>query len=70
MACGGAAEGVIYSDDHGTGRVPADWAFVELWIGGAGMARGYRAVPEPSPQRFVRHGGERWYPANARAAGG
>lgn len=33
----------------------------ELWIGGAGVARGYRGDPERTSDRFVVHEGVRWY---------
>ncbi|MBT0774020.1 amino acid adenylation domain-containing protein [Kineosporia sp. J2-2] len=33
----------------------------ELWIGGRGVARGYRGEPERTAERFVLHEGERWY---------
>ena len=33
----------------------------ELWIGGAGVATGYRGDPERTADRFVDHDGERWY---------
>ncbi|MFJ2743753.1 amino acid adenylation domain-containing protein [Streptomyces sp. NPDC087440] len=38
-----------------------DWVPGELWIGGTGVAEGYRGDPELSAQRFVAHAGERWY---------
>ncbi|WP_238441268.1 amino acid adenylation domain-containing protein, partial [Frankia sp. AgW1.1] len=43
------------------GRDCPDHVAGELWIGGAGVARGYRADPERTADRFVTHGGERWY---------
>lgn len=43
------------------GRDCPDWVPGELWIGGLGIARGYRADPERSADRFVEHAGERWY---------
>ncbi|GAA3602982.1 non-ribosomal peptide synthetase [Kineosporia mesophila] len=33
----------------------------ELWIGGRGVARGYRGDPDRTAQRFVPVGGERFY---------
>jgi amino acid adenylation domain-containing protein len=33
----------------------------ELWIGGAGVAAGYRGSPQLTAERFVEDGGERWY---------
>ncbi len=38
-----------------------DWVAGELWIGGAGVALGYRGDPERTAARFVTAGGERWY---------
>ncbi|MFA7894215.1 amino acid adenylation domain-containing protein [Pseudomonas putida] len=38
-----------------------DWVAGELWIGGAGVAQGYRADPVRSAERFVHHQGQRWY---------
>ncbi|MFI1012551.1 amino acid adenylation domain-containing protein [Streptomyces sp. NPDC020965] len=38
-----------------------DWVPGELWIGGRGVARGYRNDPERTADRFVAHAGERWY---------
>ncbi|MDF2257471.1 non-ribosomal peptide synthetase [Streptantibioticus ferralitis] len=43
------------------GRDCPDWVTGELWIGGAGVARGYRGAPDATAQRFVELGGERWY---------
>ena len=33
----------------------------ELWIGGRGLARGYRGDPQRTAERFVADGGERFY---------
>ncbi|MER7372427.1 non-ribosomal peptide synthetase [Streptomyces lanatus] len=38
-----------------------DWVPGELWIGGAGVATGYRGDPERTADRFVTDAGERWY---------
>ncbi|ANY10205.1 non-ribosomal peptide synthetase [Pseudonocardia sp. HH130630-07] len=49
------------------GRDRPDEVAGELWIGGAGVARGYRGDPERTAARFVEHGGERWYRTGDRA---
>ncbi|MGZ8178381.1 amino acid adenylation domain-containing protein [Williamsia sp. SKLECPSW1] len=38
-----------------------DFVAGELWIGGAGVARGYRADPARTADRFVEVDGTRWY---------
>ncbi|MGW6600373.1 amino acid adenylation domain-containing protein [Streptomyces sp. NPDC055036] len=39
-----------------------DWVAGELWIGGTGVADGYRNAPELTARQFVEaDGGERWY---------
>ncbi|MFC6338652.1 amino acid adenylation domain-containing protein [Pseudomonas sp. CCM 7891] len=43
------------------GRDCPDWLAGELWIGGAGVANGYRGTPQLSAERFVEHQGSRWY---------
>ncbi|MFI5834189.1 amino acid adenylation domain-containing protein [Micromonospora sp. NPDC051300] len=45
----------------GRGRDCPDWVPGELWIGGAGVAEGYRGDPERTAERFVTHEGVRWY---------
>jgi len=43
------------------GRDAPDWVPGELWIGGDGVAAGYRGDPERTRDRFVEHAGTRWY---------
>ncbi|MFI6481049.1 amino acid adenylation domain-containing protein [Nonomuraea sp. NPDC050663] len=45
----------------GRGRDCPDWVPGELWIGGSGVALGYRGDPELTAARFPVHEGERWY---------
>ncbi|MFH8798216.1 amino acid adenylation domain-containing protein [Streptomyces sp. NPDC017936] len=46
-------------DPHG--RDCPDWVPGELWIGGAGVAQGYRGDPELTRERFPRMPDGRWY---------
>ena len=43
------------------GRDCPDWVPGELWIGGVGVACGYRADPVRTADRFVEYQGQRWY---------
>jgi amino acid adenylation domain-containing protein len=43
------------------GRDCPDWVSGELWIGGVGVAAGYRGNAEATARQFVEVGGERWY---------
>jgi amino acid adenylation domain-containing protein len=43
------------------GRDRPDWVPGELWIGGAGLAIGYRGDLETTTKKFVRDRGSRWY---------
>ncbi|MFI9324523.1 amino acid adenylation domain-containing protein [Kitasatospora aureofaciens] len=43
------------------GRDCPDWVAGELWIGGTGVARGYRGAPETTARQFTADRGERWY---------
>ena len=46
-------------DAHGRDR--PDWVPGELWIGGAGVAQGYRDDPVRTAASFIEVGGRRWY---------
>ncbi|MEU1213307.1 amino acid adenylation domain-containing protein [Streptomyces sp. NPDC005791] len=43
------------------GRDCPDWVPGELWIGGTGVAQGYRGDLELTRERFPHTAGERWY---------
>ncbi|KZS66365.1 Phenyloxazoline synthase MbtB [Mycobacterium pseudokansasii] len=44
-----------------SGRDCPDWVAGELWVGGANVAAGYRNDVQRTADRFVEHGGIRWY---------
>ncbi|MCZ4556785.1 amino acid adenylation domain-containing protein [Rhodococcus maanshanensis] len=58
---GRALRGQRYRVVDALGRDCPDWVCGELWIGGAGLARGYRGDPALTAVKFVHSGGERWY---------
>lgn len=58
---GRALAGQRYRVVGADGRDCPDWVAGELWIGGAGVARGYRGDPERTAERFVEVDGVRWY---------
>ncbi|MYY19076.1 MULTISPECIES: non-ribosomal peptide synthetase [Streptomyces] len=45
----------------GRGRDCPDLVPGELWVGGPGVANGYRGDPGRTRERFVEYEGERWY---------
>jgi amino acid adenylation domain-containing protein len=53
--------GQEYRVVDGRGRDCPDFVPGELWIGGAGVARGYRGDPRRTARQFVHQAGRRWY---------
>ncbi|MFF5447659.1 amino acid adenylation domain-containing protein [Streptomyces sp. NPDC012888] len=49
------------------GRDCPDWVAGELWIGGTGVADGYRQDPVRTADRFLEQDGLRWYRTGDRA---
>ncbi|UED88035.1 non-ribosomal peptide synthetase [Streptomyces profundus] len=43
------------------GRDCPDWVPGELWIGGTGLAKGYRGDPTKTATKFTHHNNQRWY---------
>jgi dihydroaeruginoic acid synthetase len=43
------------------GRDRPDWVPGELWVGGIGVAKGYRGDPRSTAARFVEHADRRWF---------
>ncbi|MGK8557548.1 amino acid adenylation domain-containing protein [Nocardia gipuzkoensis] len=58
---GRALRGQRYRVVDENGRDCPDWVPGELWIGGAGVARGYRGDAALTAEKFVTSGGQRWY---------
>jgi amino acid adenylation domain-containing protein len=51
----------VYRVVDGAGRDCPDWVPGELWIGGVGVAQGYRGDSARTAERFITHVGRRWY---------
>lgn len=54
-------DGVACRVVDGEGRDRPDDVVGELWMGGAGLARGYRGDPSRTAERFVEDNRGRWY---------
>jgi acyl carrier protein len=64
---GRALPGVRLSIRDGAGQVTPIGVNGELWIGGAGVTRGYLNREELTAERYVEADGERWYRSGDRA---
>jgi amino acid adenylation domain-containing protein/non-ribosomal peptide synthase protein (TIGR01720 family) len=64
---GRALPGVRLSIRDGAGQVTPVGVAGELWVGGAGVTRGYLNREELTAEKFVTEGGERWYRSGDRA---
>ncbi len=58
---GKALSGQAYRVVDWQGRDCPTWVAGELWIGGEGVAIGYRGDAVRTSERFVEYAGERWY---------
>ncbi|WP_225726907.1 MULTISPECIES: non-ribosomal peptide synthetase [unclassified Nocardia] len=58
---GFALRNQCYRVVDGQGRDCPDWVAGELWIGGVGLAEGYRGDPVKTGEKFVWWQGRRWY---------
>lgn len=61
IPCGFALRNQRYRVVDAEGRDCPDWVPGELWIGGVGVAEGYRGDPVRSKEKFVRWASRRWY---------
>ncbi|HEX7955462.1 MAG TPA: non-ribosomal peptide synthetase, partial [Pyrinomonadaceae bacterium] len=64
---GRALPGVRLSIRDGAGQVTPVGVGGELWIGGAGVTRGYLGRPELTAEKYVEAEGGRWYRSGDRA---
>ncbi|MDG4782323.1 amino acid adenylation domain-containing protein [Micromonospora sp. WMMD961] len=61
MPWGAPLDNVLCRVTDADGRDRPDLVTGELWVGGAGVAEGYRGDPERTAGRFVTHASTRWY---------
>jgi mycobactin phenyloxazoline synthetase len=54
-------DGVALRVVNGRGGDCPEWVPGEIWIGGRGVARGYRGDPARTAERFTSDGAVRWY---------